>query len=256
MRIDALPERLVILGGGYIAAEFAHVFSALRQRGRSWSGAATVLRQARTTTCPTRSPRWPRAWDVRLGAEPVDAVPAATAARSALDLGRRRRRRARRPAAGRHRARSPTATGSTSGRRGRGCTGRPGRRRRATSAPRPTASSRSATSARIPAQARRQPRGAGGRAQPAAPGRRRSTTDHRFVPSAVFTEPQIASVGLTEQEAARAGASLRRSTSQDYGDIAVRLGDGGHHRVLQGDRRPATPAGCSARTSWASRPRR
>ena len=28
MRIDALPERLVILGGGYIAAEFAHVFSA------------------------------------------------------------------------------------------------------------------------------------------------------------------------------------------------------------------------------------
>ena len=28
MRIDALPERLIILGGGYIAAEFAHVFSA------------------------------------------------------------------------------------------------------------------------------------------------------------------------------------------------------------------------------------
>lgn len=29
MRIDARPERLVIVGGGYIAAEFAHVFSAL-----------------------------------------------------------------------------------------------------------------------------------------------------------------------------------------------------------------------------------
>jgi mycothione reductase len=28
MRIDALPERLIVLGGGYIAAEFAHVFSA------------------------------------------------------------------------------------------------------------------------------------------------------------------------------------------------------------------------------------
>ncbi|MGI8680080.1 MAG: mycothione reductase [Jatrophihabitans sp.] len=28
MRIDALPERLVVLGGGYIAAEFAHVFTA------------------------------------------------------------------------------------------------------------------------------------------------------------------------------------------------------------------------------------
>lgn len=29
MRMDELPERLVILGGGYIAAEFAHIFSAL-----------------------------------------------------------------------------------------------------------------------------------------------------------------------------------------------------------------------------------
>ena len=29
MRIDELPERLVILGGGYIASEFAHIFSAL-----------------------------------------------------------------------------------------------------------------------------------------------------------------------------------------------------------------------------------
>ena len=29
MRIDDLPARMVILGGGYIAAEFAHVFSAL-----------------------------------------------------------------------------------------------------------------------------------------------------------------------------------------------------------------------------------
>lgn len=29
MRVDALPPRLVILGGGYVAAEFAHVFSAL-----------------------------------------------------------------------------------------------------------------------------------------------------------------------------------------------------------------------------------
>ena len=28
MRIDRLPERLVILGGGFIAAEFAHVFTA------------------------------------------------------------------------------------------------------------------------------------------------------------------------------------------------------------------------------------
>jgi len=33
----------------------------------------------------------------------------------------------------------------------------------------------------------------------------RITSDHRFVPAAVFTEPQIAAVGLTEQEAQRRG---------------------------------------------------
>ena len=29
MRLDVLPQRMIIVGGGYIAAEFAHVFSAL-----------------------------------------------------------------------------------------------------------------------------------------------------------------------------------------------------------------------------------
>jgi len=43
--------------------------------------------------------------------------------------------------------------------------------------------------------------------------------DHRFVPSAVFSHPQIASVGLTEQQAAAAG--VRYTTArQAYGDIA------------------------------------
>ena len=32
MRIDDVPERLVIVGSGYIAAEFAHVFSAFGAR--------------------------------------------------------------------------------------------------------------------------------------------------------------------------------------------------------------------------------
>ncbi len=32
MRIDELPERLVVVGGGYIAAEFAHVFASFGVR--------------------------------------------------------------------------------------------------------------------------------------------------------------------------------------------------------------------------------
>ncbi len=41
-------------------------------------------------------------------------------------------------------------------------------------------------------------------------------TDHRFVPAAVFAHPQVANVGLTEDEAIRHGRPLRRE------DAAVR----------------------------------
>lgn len=45
------------------------------------------------------------------------------------------------------------------------------------------------------------------------------TSDHRFVPHAVFTSPQIASVGLTEQQARERGVRYVTAT-QDYADIA------------------------------------
>ncbi len=44
-------------------------------------------------------------------------------------------------------------------------------------------------------------------------------SDHRFVPSAVFTDPQIAMVGLTENQARAKGYDVR-SKVQDYGDVA------------------------------------
>jgi mycothione reductase len=45
------------------------------------------------------------------------------------------------------------------------------------------------------------------------------SSDHRFVPSAVFTSPQIASVGLTSQEAL-AGRIEHREVIHDYASIA------------------------------------
>ncbi|ODQ92919.1 mycothione reductase [Mycolicibacterium holsaticum] len=45
------------------------------------------------------------------------------------------------------------------------------------------------------------------------------TSDHRYVPSAVFTDPQIASVGLTENQARAQGFDVRVKV-QDYGDVA------------------------------------
>ncbi|MDQ6658953.1 MAG: mycothione reductase [Actinomycetota bacterium] len=44
--------------------------------------------------------------------------------------------------------------------------------------------------------------------------------DHRFVPAAVFTEPQIASVGITEQQAAEHGIEVVIG-KQDYAGIAA-----------------------------------
>ncbi|MFC0447296.1 mycothione reductase [Rhodococcus jostii] len=45
------------------------------------------------------------------------------------------------------------------------------------------------------------------------------STDHRFVPAAVFTDPQIAHVGLTEAEAREAGWDITVKV-QAYGDVA------------------------------------
>ena len=45
------------------------------------------------------------------------------------------------------------------------------------------------------------------------------SSDHRFVPHAVFSEPQVASVGLTEQQARDAGVDYRVGRT-DYGSTA------------------------------------
>ncbi|MEL4358571.1 MULTISPECIES: mycothione reductase [unclassified Luteococcus] len=45
------------------------------------------------------------------------------------------------------------------------------------------------------------------------------TADHRHVPHAIFTEPQIASVGLTERELQQAGTAYLAKV-QAYGDVA------------------------------------
>ena len=46
-----------------------------------------------------------------------------------------------------------------------------------------------------------------------------AVTDHRYVPSAVFTDPQVASVGLTENEAIAQGFKVSVKI-QDYADVA------------------------------------
>jgi mycothione reductase len=46
-----------------------------------------------------------------------------------------------------------------------------------------------------------------------------AVTDHRYVPAAVFTDPQLAAVGLTENQAIARGFDISVAI-QDYGDVA------------------------------------
>jgi mycothione reductase len=67
MRIDALPARLTIVGGGYIGAEFAHVFSALGSEVTVLCRYDQLVRDLDVDlrTAFTRAAL--RQWDVRLG---------------------------------------------------------------------------------------------------------------------------------------------------------------------------------------------
>lgn len=63
------------------------------------------------------------------------------------------------------------------------------------------------------------------------------TADHRFVPHAVFSDPQVASVGLTEQQAMQAGRDYVTAV-QDYGTVAYgwAMEDTQHFAKLIADR--------------------
>jgi mycothione reductase len=71
MRLDALPEHLVVLGAGYIAAEFAHVFSAFGTTVSVVGRSTPMLRGQDETVSERFTALAERRWDMHLGAEPV-----------------------------------------------------------------------------------------------------------------------------------------------------------------------------------------
>jgi mycothione reductase len=66
MRLDDLPKRLLILGSGFIAAEFAHVFSALGSQVTVVARSNALLRQLDTEISQRFTARAQAKWDVRL----------------------------------------------------------------------------------------------------------------------------------------------------------------------------------------------
>ncbi|MHA7283738.1 mycothione reductase [Arthrobacter sp. TMS2-4] len=69
MRLDERPQRLLIVGGGYIAAEFAHVFGAFGTRVTLAVRSAGMLRQLDDTVSESFTEQAAHQWDVRLGTD-------------------------------------------------------------------------------------------------------------------------------------------------------------------------------------------
>jgi mycothione reductase len=215
MRIDALPEHVVILGSGYIAAEFAHVLSALGSAVSVVGRSAPMLRGQDETVRERFTELARGRWDVHLGQEPTRVR--RDGADVVLDL----------------------ADGAVV--RGDLLLVAAGRRPNGDRLDLPRAGIPTHPDGRIVVdEFQRSPAdGVFALGDVSSPfqlkhvANRESTvvahnllhpdalrrTDHRFVPSAVFTEPQIAAVGRTEQECRADGLNYAVRV-QAYGDVA------------------------------------
>jgi len=69
MHLDELPKRLVILGSGFIAAEFAHVFSALGSQVTVVARSGGLLRKLDAEISARFTEIARRQWDIRLNSE-------------------------------------------------------------------------------------------------------------------------------------------------------------------------------------------
>ncbi|GAA1092273.1 mycothione reductase [Tsukamurella strandjordii] len=217
MRLDALPGRVIIVGGGYIAAEFAHVFAGLGAEVTVIARGPRLLRSQDESIAELFTEEVSQRWDVRLSTEvtatravgdgvEVDLTDGSTVAGDVLLV----------------------ATGRT-----------PNGDTLATSA----IGLELDDAGRIPVdEHQRTPvRGVWALGDVSTPFPLRhvanhearvvaenllsgwdapaATTDHRFVPGAVFSRPQVASVGLTEAVARDRGIDVAVA-EQKYSDIA------------------------------------
>jgi mycothione reductase len=85
MRLEKLPRRLAIVGGGFIAAEFAHVFSAFGTEVTVLVRSDAMLRRLDETVSSRFTDLAAKQWDLRLGTTPEKVERAGDAVRVHLD---------------------------------------------------------------------------------------------------------------------------------------------------------------------------
>ncbi|WP_305094703.1 mycothione reductase [Prescottella sp. R16] len=224
MRLESLPERLVILGSGFVAAEFAHVFSALGVRVSIVGRSERLLRHLDRDVSEWFTELAQRKWDVHLG-NPVVAARQSGGAESAgveLELADGT------VVAGDELlvavGRTPNGDRLNAG-HGGVAVDESGRvivdEYQRTTAEGVFALGDVSSPYQLKHVANHEMRIVQHNllhdAWSNTDALRR--TDHRFVPAAVFTDPQIADVGMTEEQAREAGLDITVKV-QNYGDVA------------------------------------
>ncbi|HTZ45285.1 MAG TPA: mycothione reductase [Jatrophihabitans sp.] len=215
MRIDELPERLVIVGGGYIAAEFAHVFSALGVQVTLVVRGTALLRSLDGEISGRFTSLAAQRWDLRLGQQVVKAADTDGGIELGLSDGSMVTADLLLVAAGR----TPNsdrlglaAAGVRTHSDGRVVVDQYGR----TAVPGVWALGDVSSPYQLKHVANAEARVV---AHNLAHPQDLRTFDRRYVPAAVFSTPQLASVGWTEEQV-RAQGRPYRCAVQDYGDTA------------------------------------
>jgi mycothione reductase len=218
MRIGELPEHLVIVGSGFVAAEFAHIFSALGVRVTMVIRGGTLLRHCDDSICKRFTRIAASKWDLHTHRTVVGAANRDSGVAVTLDDGRTLNAGLLLVAVGR----VSNADLLDAGQAGVDVDG--GR-------------------IVVDEYQRATARGVFALGDVSSPYQLKhvanhearvvqhnlhcdwddtesmAVTDHRYVPSAVFTDPQIASVGLTENQAVAQGFDICAKI-QHYSGVA------------------------------------
>ncbi|WP_092924967.1 mycothione reductase [Actinopolyspora alba] len=218
MRLESLPESMIIMGTGFIGAEFAHIFAALGVRVTMVGRSGRVLRGEDDDISARFTELAARQWDLRLNRREIEVSGSGEGVRLRLD--------------------GPEGAETLEARTLLVATGR---RPNSDLLDTAAAGIETAEDGKVKVDSTQRTTVEGVWAlgdvsseyelkhvanheervvqhnllHPDTP----IESDHRFVPHAVFSEPQIASVGLTEQRAAEHGIGYVTAT-QDYGGIA------------------------------------
>lgn len=215
MRIDRLPASLVILGGGYVAAEFAHIFAGLGVAVRIVTRGPALLTAMDSEVSERFTALAGQRWDLHLSAAVAAVSGTDDGVRLTLGDGAVVSGELLLVATGRQpnsdRLNLPAA-GVEVHANGRIKVDEFGR----TTAPRTWALGDVSSVYQLKHVANAEARTVGHNLT--HPGELRRPR-HRFVPSAVFTSPQIASVGATGQQLRESGRPFVSAT-QAYGDTA------------------------------------